>query len=173
MLLIQENTYQAIVVTDGLTSYSLFTYQCNEMQWSGYWRHATVGYNADGNFYTNHPLTGYPQVKDLGCLGSESSDVNNLLYRISLDPDYIQKKRVECRNMLRMDEEALGDVTPFAEQLQPCPCSWWQARRDRRYRSDWNSWYSGGDRQLCYRERFPNIENDGSQYCCYRFGYIK
>lgn len=162
--LLQKNTYQGIVVTDGMTSYSLYTYQCNEMQWSGYWRHATVGHNAAGEHYRNHPLTGYPQVKEIGCKGPHSSDINNVLYKLSLPPDYLQRKRAECTDRLRADEDLFGDLTAFSQSLQPCPCSWWQGWGDRRFTFDWNSWYSAS---LCYHERFPS-SNDGSQYCCYK-----
>ncbi len=139
------------------------------MQWSGYWRHATIGYNAGGDHYKNHPLTGYSQVKDIGCNGPKSDKIHNILYQLTLSPDYIQQKKSECLKKLREDEDLYGsDIESFASNLQPCPCSWWQGWRDRRFRFDWNAWYSGN---LCYHDRFPGF-NDGSQYCCYKRGYV-
>ena len=53
-VLLQDNTFQAILVTNGTKSYSIFTYKCGEIEWSG---PVSVGYNAPPNTYYNHPLT--------------------------------------------------------------------------------------------------------------------
>ena len=156
----QMNSYQGIVVTDGIKSYSVFIYKCNEIEWSGYWRHATVGYNAAGEYYQNHLLTGYEQVEDIDC---PDNGLSNVVYKLSTFPDIIQRKKTSCLNKLDEDESMFGDVESFFEELQPCPCSFWQAWRDRRFRWDWSALYSG---DLCFYERFPS-PNRGSQYCCY------
>ena len=60
----QSNTYQGILITDGVNSYTVFTYLCGEMQWS---RGATIGYNAAGDFYFNHPFTGTENAHTIAC----------------------------------------------------------------------------------------------------------
>ena len=136
------------------------------IQWSGYWRHATIGYNAAGEFYENHPLTGLSQVMSIGCLNNPEFEWNNVVYQLSISADYIQQKKVRCFDMIDEDEINHGDyqkITNIANKLEPCPCSWWQGWRDRRFRFDWGAWYHGS---LCYHQRFPSID-DASQYCCY------
>ena len=48
----QSNNYQAILVTDGLSTYIIFTYVCGEMQWSAVRGNiaAVVGYNTGAPF---------------------------------------------------------------------------------------------------------------------------
>ena len=51
----QANTFQAIVVTDGTKSYSVFTYKCEELEWPFT---ATIGYNVPLMDYENSPFSG-------------------------------------------------------------------------------------------------------------------
>ncbi len=76
----QSNTYEGIVITNGKKSFAIFTYLCGSMNWHGY---ATIGINADGNFYTNYPLSGTSSVTEVACLNSPDSLVKNLIYPLT------------------------------------------------------------------------------------------
>ena len=76
----QTNTFQGILVTDGLQSYAIFTYQCGSMQWSG--DPATIGFIADGGFFQNHPLSGTLNSRDIACQNFPGTVWNNVVYRL-------------------------------------------------------------------------------------------
>ena len=81
----QENTFQAIIITDlKNTTYTIFTYRCGSMGWA---RQATIGYNAAGDVYENHRLTGslLSPANSIACDNSPSSVWSNVVYKISLD----------------------------------------------------------------------------------------
>ena len=52
------------------------------MEWS---RGATIGYNAAGDYYENHYLTGTDDAYNIACLNSPGSDWNNVIYNLSID----------------------------------------------------------------------------------------
>ena len=79
-ILLQTNTYQGIVITNGQQSYALFVYQCNRMGWSG---NATIGFSAAGNFYQDHLLSGTPNAKRVACMNLTSSMRSNIVYQLS------------------------------------------------------------------------------------------
>ena len=54
-ILLQANTFQAIVVTDGIKSYSVYTYKCGDLVWPNA---ATIGYNIPLMDSVNSPLSG-------------------------------------------------------------------------------------------------------------------
>jgi hypothetical protein len=72
----EENTFQAILITDGTYSYAIFTYQCGLMGWDN---GATVGYTAAGNPFENND----PSSSDVACLNLPDSDVSNTIFRLS------------------------------------------------------------------------------------------
>ena len=151
----------------------MFTYNCDLMQWSGYWRHAVVGYNAHGDFFDNHPLSGLDQIDTaVACPNNISFQVpwNNLVYKISPPPDYKNAQIVKFLDLYQKDVNILSpeEVIDISEKLEPCPCSGLQAWRDwGRFRFDWfhSDWY----RRICFLQRFPIVRSDGSftQRCCY------
>ena len=72
------------MITDGTESYALFTYQCDFVEWS---RGATIGYNAGGDFFANHPLsTGFTDnAADVDCSNLPLTNYTNVIYRLSVD----------------------------------------------------------------------------------------
>ena len=78
---LQNNTWQGLVITDGATSYAVFTYRCGDMNWA---YGPTIGFNAAGDYYVNHPNTGSTSGEEIACLNSPTSQWYNLVYEISL-----------------------------------------------------------------------------------------
>lgn len=73
------NTWQAILTTNGTTSYAIFTYQCGSLSWS---RATTIGYNAAGRIFENHPSSGR-NARDIACTNAPASNWTNILYDLS------------------------------------------------------------------------------------------
>ncbi len=70
------------MITDGAESYALFIYQCGAVSWHG---NATVGFNAGGTWFENHPFSGTRNVASVSCLNSTTSVWTNLVYKLTPD----------------------------------------------------------------------------------------
>ncbi len=77
----QMNSFQGIVITDGVNSYSLFTYKCGEMEWS---RQGVIGFNAAGQSYENHVLSleSFVEAPSIACSNSANSEWTNVIYKL-------------------------------------------------------------------------------------------
>ena len=78
-LIVQTNTFQGIVITNGQQSYTLFTYQCGQLGWSG---EATIGFTAAGKVYQNHDLSGM-YARNIACVNSQTTIWTNIIYPLS------------------------------------------------------------------------------------------
>ena len=155
------------MITDGESSYTVFTYLCNLIQWSGLWRYPTIGYNAAGTLFENHPLTAREESNQIDCINGDSQYVN-VAYKISADPDVIEQLRSQCLSWYFSDIDSYKNdynesesISAFSNNQSACPCTSRQAWWDRRY------WYfTSKDDSFCFIERFPNALG-GAQECCY------
>ena len=133
------------------------------MQWSGLWRYPTIGYNAAGFLFANHPLTGHEEANQIDCVSS-STQFTNVVYKISADPDFIQELQARCLSWYYSDIESYGsseNVSDFSKNQTACPCTSFQAWWDRRF---W--FFTSKDDSFCFIESFPNARG-GAQECCY------
>ena len=73
----QTNTFQAVLITNGTKSYAVFTYMCDRIEWSD---EATIGFDAGGEFYINHPLSGQFVSNAIDCVHQPDSVWNNVIY---------------------------------------------------------------------------------------------
>ena len=81
VFLSQNNSYQAVLITDGAEkSFAIFTFKCGSLGWSG--RRSTIGFNARGEIWANHPLSGQPYSNAIACLNSHSV-WNNIVYDLT------------------------------------------------------------------------------------------
>ena len=79
--ILQNNTYQTVMVTDGNTSFAIFIYRCGDLQWT---RHgATIGFGASFEFVSNHWLSGSQNVTSIACLNTPDSQFFSLLYKVT------------------------------------------------------------------------------------------
>lgn len=169
----QENTFQAVVITDGTQNFLMYTYQCDLMNWSGVGEgsYATIGYNLNGVF-ENHPLSGYPEVHTIGCSSQSPDDVigrrqalmfSNQLYQLPSAVDPIQQLRSDCLTMEILDIQSVGDVLSLSSSLGACPNSVTQALLDFRF-----IFYSQSSTSQCYIHIFSAGNADiSSLICCY------
>ena len=167
----QENSYQALVITDGANTYTVFTYNCDMMGWSGYTQHAVVGYNARGDSFTNHPVSGFEVINTaVACPNNLFYQVawSNIVYKISQPPDFKRNQLFECFRLIGEDNKHGSNniIEAISGQLEPCPCSAWQAMRD------WGRFRSEQSQGLCFIQRFPLVLDSSktkfTQECCYR-----
>ena len=152
-----------MVITDGSESYAVFTYMCDLMQWSGRWRYPTIGFNAAGILFANHPLTAREEANNIDCIG-DNLPYNNVWYKISADPELFEQLRKQCLSWYFSDIESYEsseNLADFSKNEIACPCSSRQAWWDRRF------WYfTRKDDSFCFIERWPNSFG-GAQECCY------
>ena len=77
---LQRNTLQGIVITDGNKTYAVYTYHCNDVQWSD---GSVIGFNAGGSYYVNHPLSDSISARDIDCVHSPESEWNNVVFDVN------------------------------------------------------------------------------------------
>ena len=81
----QNNTVQGLLITDGEKTYAVFTYKCGTLNWAG---NAVIGFNAGGDYFTNHPLSGLTTSNLVACIHQfEGSEWNNIIYNLIPNPD--------------------------------------------------------------------------------------
>lgn len=179
--MIPTNSYQAIIITDGIRTYTVFSYKCGSLQWTGppyTSAYSNVGYNIDGRTsrfltfpaFQNHQLSGLEEVSMLACMNSGNRiDWSNLVYLVGEATDTTQLARAECIKAANRDSEFFR----FPRYDDACPCSYFQAIRDNRYAfASYDLAFITGDTsffsRLCYLPRFPPSRfTPDVQLCCY------
>ena len=165
------NSYQAIIISDRASTYSIFTYNCNQLQWLGQiGEYAAVGYNVLGtteNFqsFANHPLSRSAGFGRAACTNrGDSVPWTNLVYQIGV-ADPVQMKRSRC--LARVDRDKIlfpSGFDRFRFSLPDCPCSFFQALFDSRF----SIFFA-----FCFVSRFPVYDSVSQSYiryrCCYSF----
>ena len=71
-----QNTFQAILITDGTYTITIFIYKCGLLEWDN---GVTIGYSAGDDPYDNYD----PSSSNIACENSPDSEWNNVLYVIS------------------------------------------------------------------------------------------
>ena len=185
----QTNTYQAIIISDGRETYSIFTYNCDELNWAGAGNdYASVGFSVLGTDvasgftqnFANYPLSRLPQVSMVAC---ENTPLNrpwtNLVYRVGVAVSSEQIGRAQCLAGVAEDERRFPSLLRDREASSSfggnelgmgsldCPCSVQQALLDDRFILE-AEFASLGDNS-CLFSRF-SVEYDGFYVryrCCY------
>lgn len=140
--LLQTNNYQAIVVTNNTRTFVIFTYTCGEIQWSSLGRNraAVVGYNARGDYFDNHPSSGFSAIGDsVSCTfqlrrrqaRQAPLSSNNIMFTFFVSKSLFQL-RGDCLTAMSTDAVFLTGSTPqnLVEMLDPCPPTLEQVRDD-------------------------------------------
>jgi len=169
-LSLQTNTYQAIAITDGIDSYAIYTYRCDLMQWGG---GATVGFNAFGVTFENHPSSRSSTVHtDIACAnlhGSRGVSYSNLVFYVGSSNNPNQRERTRCLEIYK-DDMRFPTFSFVDALLNPCPCNLWQAVFDWRFRF-FSSDIVDGELIFCYIPRFRRfifrIFSLVNVQCCY------
>ena len=127
----QENTFQSVVVTDGMVSYAVFNFLCGELQWENGLDQpfAVSGYNFAGTFERDR-LSGFSAITSIACRNSPCSEYYTVLYKIGEVSTETQAALAEC---LRLAAEEQQEFTPPSNLTTVCPCTMTQASIDSQY----------------------------------------
>ena len=119
----QMNTLQAVLITNGTHSYTIFTYECGSIGWSFF---TVIGYNAAGRIFENHPFSG-SLADQIACANFPASNWTNVLYDLSTgfvnitDPPTVEPCKL-CKNILTMiDFEASYPFKHSVLNYRPIP----------------------------------------------------
>ena len=75
-----------MVASEGSTSYAIFTYKCDLLQWTSH--NAAIGYSAGLEYYENHPLSRTANVINIDCVNYPHSVWSNVVYKLSEGKNY-------------------------------------------------------------------------------------
>lgn len=145
------NTYQAILSTDGSSSYALFLYQSGGMQWNviqGLGNQVLMGFSSGDGYFENSPLTFRPAMEKYRpdrFLNSKLGIRGVQVYRLHKEvrPNY----RLKC--LWWLNSQPQSPSWSWGWRPLSCPCSWQQGLWDFRFWRMNTGWWNGGSRQLC------------------------
>ena len=69
------------MVTDGINSFTMFIYQCGDLEW--YKRGATIGFGAGSEFVSNNWLSGTSNVISIACLNTPDNQFFTPIYKLT------------------------------------------------------------------------------------------
>lgn len=173
-----QNSFELILITDGLRTYAIYVYECQQLQWSASQQNdfPTIGFNinpisafgSDLRTFLEHPFSNTPIAHQIACSNiNKGSLYYSEAFLVGNATDPLDLARAECQNHVDNDiyYELFLDNSTITER---CPCTWFQAQRDFAFRFVDLHDITRDDvyRNLrCYTNRFG--QNDVLQ-CCYR-----
>ena len=175
-----QNSFEAIIITDGVVTFAVYTYSCDDLQWgqSQGGDYSTIGYNINpASFFGSNPrnlsafqdhrLSNLPMSEMIACSSlARGSRYHNKVYYIGQSMDTTQLARAECTNTINNDT-VYSDIINGTTLRDGCPCNLAQASRDFAYSFidmfalTLDPVY---DRQFCVTPRF--LQRD-TILCCY------
>ena len=83
----QSNTYQAVIITDGILSYAIYIYKCGALEEEAI---GGIGYYFDASHYIEHPLSNSALSSTIACGNSTDVDYpwKNLIYWLNRKNTY-------------------------------------------------------------------------------------
>ena len=186
---IKGNTYQAIIISDITKTYSIFTYNDDEIAEYGTSNDdfSVVGYNFDqraaGSLkippFQNHPFSRSSSIVQISKTNLEFSiPWANVIYVIG-EGGTSGQQFAECSSKADQDIGLFEDRGIRLEQDLACPTFVNQAFRDRRYfhASGHLAAVTGDTRfyaRNCFVQLFrPQRRNRGVNLCCYSTRYVR
>lgn len=173
-LCLQTNSYQAVVISDASETYTVFTYNCDRLNWIGV-PPAAVGFSVLGDTddfrnFENHGLSTRNEVGMVACNHTRfNRPWTNVVYRIGITLSAEQARRSRCSKQVLSDMNKLPSIDiPFSSTS--CPCTLFQLQQDYRYKisTDINSLNFS---ILCFISRNPILDEETGiviqERCCY------
>ncbi|XP_072172523.1 uncharacterized protein [Diadema setosum] len=188
------STYQAILFTDGVRSGVIINFQEDSITWNSMSKNtaARIGYNNlqdRRNEFTDYSVedirSSYRPDQQIGTSGQ----MGRYFYRLDRNPSYFINPKQYCYNWFRYSGFSLYNSFYFYWTRRPCPCSWEQAERDRRYTPCNFAYVAAGQPHDilpnfdppfnfylwrrhpwaygCYQSRSPNFFYGGGPRCTY------
>ena len=78
-----------VITSDGLYSYAVVTYECGDINWTGFDAdqlnpsNPVVGFQAGQGVHGSHYLSYTPDVINIACLNLPSSNWSNVVFQLS------------------------------------------------------------------------------------------
>ncbi|XP_031569003.1 uncharacterized protein LOC116303577 [Actinia tenebrosa] len=185
-----NNTFQVVLITDGVCSFVMYNYPSNGIQWSAptlekYYEHFTyyrglpvVGLNGGEKKHEYYHVlgsgeTGIVKVNSIPGKTVRITDNIKKYYEEDLQPGkwFFRVETALPRNKEKKDKckewlKSAPDHRRYTEHLEPCPCTYRQASWDERFRMEPYGWPF-----ICANSIFPS--NGGwEQKCCYFEGAL-
>ena len=158
-----------MVITDGSKSYTVFTYKCGSLEWSGSFNNAVIGYNMHG-YFMNHSLSAQNNAANISCLQNHTTPWSNLVYQIGDREDDLQRAREDCMRRYIDDQNSFTDIALRRSFRERCPCSLAQASSDTRFQVDLTR-SSPSTNVSCYTQKYQSFLFGSGQLCCYDLRY--
>ena len=175
---VQHNTFQAILVHDGLRSFALYAYDENSIQWSvpttrdtrAEFGNAVVGFTAPNHHYSDPrsiessiaSIDDYPDIKNKDLLPQPCTYGAMYIFKL-YDAMDITGPEVECKQW----NLAEPDPMTWTRYLPPCPCYLTQAQSDGTFREVFHrSRTTIGFR--CFQSVFPTQLGSGKYLCKFK-----
>ena len=144
MIFLQTNTYQGIIITDGVNTYYVFTYICGDLQWSSGsgFDHAVVGYNSHGDYFYNIPGSGYENIADIVSCSFQVGNRRRRNIQQSSIGGVLPIKRnsaaKECNHRTNIDRDSIVDakILQILKHLPECPPNSHLVEVDRLFEPD-------------------------------------
>ncbi|XP_078349239.1 mucin-like protein [Oculina patagonica] len=169
------NTFQAVIITNGVYSFVMYNYPEGGIQWSAptsvsnyihytkYRGLPVMGWNAgdsDGKVF-NYIRSETVGIESIDSLPGNTNIIGKWFFRLENskgEQDAIQK----CLRWFKNQP----DPSSHSDSLEPCPCTLRQGRFDERFQ--WSRLQS--PYTYCVYTRFPSSANRGRE-CCYNAGF--
>ena len=75
----QTSTFQAIIITDDVSSYAIFIYHCGDLNFNG-----LIGFSSgDQCLFSNHPASFRTNVSHIACTNFPESPWTNVIYELT------------------------------------------------------------------------------------------
>ncbi len=141
---VQQNSYQAVIVSNYTTTFAVFTYDARAMNWFDVDDdvYSVIGYNFDQrtadsfdiSSFKNHRFSGSKNIEQISrTFQAQGVQWSNLIYLIGKNESPTQLSAAECVSRASIDGSRFVEHGIRVEQDLPCPCSVKQAFQDRRY----------------------------------------
>ena len=177
-IILQTNTYQAVIISNGLETFAVFIYNCDLLNWIGrVGSYASIGFSVQGesNDFTNFANSIFSQegtVRQTACSNVRFNvSYTTIVYRVGVAGNEEQRARSVCferamreQNIFRASEQAI-QTARSQSFLQDCPCTTFQAFRDNNF-----NLMNEVDEFICFVGSIRFTLPDGKRFvyrCCY------
>eukprot|EP00117_Sycon_ciliatum_P009054 scpid1187/ scgid4064/ Laminin subunit alpha-5; Laminin-10 subunit alpha; Laminin-11 subunit alpha; Laminin-15 subunit alpha len=162
-----NNTFQAVLLADDITSVAIFLFEPNRLNWGQSGNlYAVSGIYTGSDLYKNHPYSGTANIVRLGDTADSAGRQGIYVYIGSSETNITGQTSPfgACQTFVRMDEAALGLVTSLGNDSLVCPCSLNQVSLDFR----WSN-VAANNTHSCFMPLFTS-QFEAVKNCCYSLG---
>ena len=173
MFLLQQSTYQVVLITNGTSTYAIYSYEDGGMNWNRrLQRKCAVGYATKNRQYYYEEEDSFNEnifhidTKEFVNVVNGTRTRGYFCKSLNTpDAPTVLTNEQKCMNWYNQEP----DPDSWLKELSDCPASRKAARRDNRYRRVSSKDRKGkkGSKIYCYELRWPTRQYGASHQCCY------